>query len=138
MTGIGLAAAGAGAVLGGVYLAFDLAVIPSLVHASVGAAGDPADTMRGINVAIVRPAFLALLFGAPALTAVAAVVSPSPLTIGAAVLQVGGLVVTIAVNVPLNDALAAGGTFERFVGPWLVAHRVRTAAALLGAVAVGV
>ena len=66
--------------------------------------------MRAINVAIVRPAFLALIFGAPALGMAAAVVVPTPATVTAAALQVAGLVVTIAVNVPLNTALeqAAG------------------------------
>ncbi|WP_433798898.1 anthrone oxygenase family protein [Actinomycetospora sp. CA-084318] len=127
-----------GGLLGGVYLAFDLAVLPALRRVPVGAPGpDPGDTMRAINVAIVRPSFLALLFGAPAFAVAAAVLAPSPLSIGSAALQVGGLVVTMAVNVPLNDRLAGGESFDRVVGPWLRAHRIRTAAAVLGAVAVG-
>lgn len=135
MTGVlDVAAPLAGAVLGGVYLAFDLAVLPALRRATVGGPDDPAATMRAINVAIVRPAFLALIFGAPALGVAAAVVVPTPATVTAAALQVAGLVVTIAVNVPLNTALEQGGPWERFVGPWTRAHRVRTAAALLGAV----
>lgn len=131
---LGVAAPLAGAVLGGVYLAFDLAVLPALRRAPVGGPDDPAATMRAINVAIVRPAFLALLLGAPALAVTAAVVGPTPGTVTAAALQVAGLVVTTAVNVPLNTALERGGPWERFVGPWTRAHRVRTAAALLGGV----
>lgn len=138
MTGVATAAAVACGVLGGVYLAFDLAVLPALRRAPVGGPADPGETMRAVNVAIVRPSFLALLFGAPALAVAAAVVAPTPWTVSAAALQVAGLVVTLAVNVPHNDRLAAGGTWERFVGPWTRAHRVRTAAALLGAVVVGV
>ena len=135
MTGVlDVAAPLAGAVLGGVYLAFDLAVLPALRRAPVGGPDDPAATMRAINVAIVRPAFLALLFGAPALAVAAAVVGPMPGTVTAAALQVAGLVVTTAVNVPLNTALEQGGPWERFVGPWTRAHRVRTGAALVGAV----
>ncbi|MCD2190453.1 anthrone oxygenase family protein [Actinomycetospora soli] len=125
----------AGGLLGGVYLAFDLAVLPALRRVPVGGPGpDPGDTMRAINVAIVRPSFLALLFGAPALAVTAAVLGPTPWSVAAAALQVGGLVVTVAVNVPHNDRLAAGGPWSAFVGPWLRAHRVRTAVALLGAV----
>ncbi|MDL5158445.1 anthrone oxygenase family protein [Actinomycetospora termitidis] len=137
MSVLGVVAPVAGGVLAGVYLAFDLAVMPALRRSRVpvGAPDDPAETMRAINVAIVRPSFLALLFGAPVLAVVAAVVEPTPWTVAAAVLQVGGLVVTMAVNVPLNDGLAAGGPWERFVGPWTRAHRVRTAAALLAVLA---
>lgn len=124
----------AGGVLGGLYLAFDLAVLPALRRVPVGAPDDPATTMRAINVAIVRPAFLVLLLGAPALAVAAAVVGPTPATVAAAALQAAGLVVTLAVNVPLNTALEHGGPWEGFVGPWARAHRVRTAAALLGAV----
>jgi uncharacterized membrane protein len=141
------AAPAAAAVLGGVYLAFDLAVLPALRHvrAPVGA-GDhgggsadevAADVMRRINVAIVRPSFLALLFGTPALAVAAAVTEPGPFTVAAAIAQVAGLVVTLAVNVPRNEALArdeSPGAWGRFVGPWTRAHRVRSAAALGGAV----
>ncbi|MCD2195667.1 DUF1772 domain-containing protein [Actinomycetospora endophytica] len=144
MTILMVAAPTAGAALAGVYLAFDLAVLPALrrVRVPVGA-GDrssdevAADVMRRINVAIVRPSFLALLFGAPALAVAAGVTNPGPFTVAAAIAQVAGLVVTLAVNVPRNEALARDedpGAWARFVGPWTRAHRVRSAAALLGAV----
>jgi uncharacterized membrane protein len=148
MTGVlALAAPTAAAVLGGVYLAFDLAVLPALrqVRAPVGAGdhgGASADevaahVMRRINVAIVRPSFLALLFGTPALAVAAAVVEPGRFTVTAAIAQVAGLVVTLAVNVPRNEALArdeSPGAWGRFIGPWTRAHQVRTAATLAGAV----
>ncbi len=136
-----------GAALGGIYFAFDLAVLPALrggrVPAGLGGTtreGDDetaAEVMRRINVAIVRPSFLALLVGAPALAVAAAVVEPDPFTVAAALAQVAGLVVTLAVNVPRNEALArdeSPGAWSRFVGPWTRAHRVRSAAALAGAV----
>ena len=148
MTGVlAVAAPVAGGVLAGVYLAFDLAVLPALRHVRAPvAAGDDdrgradetaADVMRRINVAIVRPSFLALLFGAPALAVAAAVADPGAFTVAAAIAQVAGLVVTLAVNVPLNERLARDegpGAWSRFVGPWTRAHRVRSAAVLLGAV----
>jgi uncharacterized membrane protein len=144
-----------GAALGGVYLAFDLAVLPALqrLRVPVGAtdaADDAADAaaaevMRRINTAIVRPSFLAVLFGAPTLAVAAALVAPGPFTLAAAAAQVTGLVVTLAVNVPRNETLARDaerGAWARFAGPWTRAHRVRSAAAsvgaLLGAVALAV
>ncbi|MEJ2869368.1 anthrone oxygenase family protein [Actinomycetospora sp. OC33-EN08] len=140
MSLLGVVAPVAGGVLAGVYLAFDLAVMPALRRTRVpvggpGPAPDPAATMRAINVAIVRPAFLALLLGVPVLAVTAAVAGPTPWTVTAAALQVAGLVVTMTVNVPLNGRLDAGGPWERFVGPWVRAHRVRTAATLLAVVA---
>jgi uncharacterized membrane protein len=139
---LAVAAPTVGAVLGGVYVAFDVAVLPALhrVRVPVGG-GTPdevaAEVMRRINVAIVRPSFLALLFGAPALAVAAAITDPGPLTLAAAVVQVAGLAVTLAVNVPRNEALARDedpGAWQRFIGPWTRAHRVRSAAALVGAV----
>jgi len=143
---LAVAAPTVGAALGGVYLAFDLAVLPALhrLRAPVGGAGAgqdadalAAEVMRRINVAIVRPSFLAILFGAPVLAVAVAVVEPGPLTVAAAAAQVAGLVVTLGVNVPRNEALARDeepGAWGRFAGPWTRAHRVRSAAASVGAV----
>jgi uncharacterized membrane protein len=77
-----------------------------------------------------------VLFGAPGLAVAAAVTDPGPFTVAAAIVQVAGLVVTLAVNVPRNEALAGDedpGAWQRFVGPWTRAHRARTAATLVGA-----
>ena len=142
---LAVAAPTLGAALGGVYLAFDLAVLPGLhrLRAPVGASGAgqdadalAAEVMRRINVAIVRPSFLAILFGAPVLAVAAAAVEPGPFTVAAGTAQVAGLVVTLAVNVPRNEALARDeepGAWARFAGPWTRAHRVRSAAASVGA-----
>ena len=112
--------------LAGVYLAFVVAVMPAL-H------GLPDDTflrvMNRINVVIVNPAFLTLFLGAPVLAVVRAAVQRDPHTIAAAVAAVSAVVVTLAVNVPLNDALAHGGTRDRFEAPWVRWHYVRTGAA---------
>ena len=145
---LAVAAPIAGAALGGVYLAFDLAVLPALHRlrtpvGSRGAIGDEdagdalaAAVMRRINVAIVRPSFLALLFGAPVLAGAAAIAGPGPFTVAAATAQLAGLGVTLVVNVPRNEALARDeepGAWARFAGPWTRAHRVRSAAASVGA-----
>jgi uncharacterized membrane protein len=112
--------------LAGSYVAFVVAVMPSL-H------GLPDDTfvrvMNRINVVIVNPVFLTLFLGAPALAVVLAAVRRDPLTVAAGVAAVIAVVITFAVNVPLNDALAGGGSREAFEAPWVLWHYARTTAA---------
>ncbi len=112
--------------LAGIYLAFVVAVMPAL-H------GLPDDTFRHvmnrINVVIVGPAFLTLFLGAPVLAVTLAAVRRDPHTIAAAVAAVSAVVVTLAVNVPLNGALAHGATRDRYETPWVRWHYVRTGAA---------
>ena len=57
-----------------------------------------------------------------------AAVQRDPRTIAAAVAAVSAVVVTVAVNVPLNDALAHGGTRDTYETPWVRWHYVRTGA----------
>ena len=112
--------------LAGIYVAFVVAVMPAL-H------GLPDDTflrvMNRINDAIVNPAFLTLFLGAPVLAVILAAVRRDPLTIAAAVAALAALVITIAVHVPLNDALADGGTRDTYETPWVLWHYFRTGAA---------
>ena len=112
--------------LAGIYLAFVFAVMPAL-H------GLPDDTfvrvMNRINVVIVNPAFLTLFLGAPVLAVTVAAVRRDPVAIGAAVAAVSAVVTTVAVNLPLNDALADGGTRDAFERPWVRWHYFRTGAA---------
>jgi uncharacterized membrane protein len=112
--------------LAGSYVAFVVAVMPSL-H------GLPDDTfvrvMNRINVVIVNPVFLTLFLGAPALAVVLAAVRRDPLTVAAGVAAVIAVVITFAVNVPLNDALAGGGSREAFEAPWVLWQYARTTAA---------
>jgi uncharacterized membrane protein len=112
--------------LAGIYVAFVVAVMPAL-H------GLPDDTfvrvMNRISVVIVNPAFLTLFLGAPVVAVIVAAVRRDPLTIGAAVAAVIAVLITIAVNVPLNNALADGGIRDTFETPWVRWHYVRTSAA---------
>jgi uncharacterized membrane protein len=85
--------------------------------------------MNRINVVIVNPAFLTLFLGAPVLAVVLTAARRDPLMIAAAVAAVFAAVVTIAVNVPLNDALADGGTRDTYETPWVLWHYFRTGAA---------
>ncbi|XBB68214.1 anthrone oxygenase family protein [Nocardioides sp. WV_118_6] len=120
--------------LAGVYVAFLVAVMPAL-H------GLPDDVfarvMNRINEVIVNPAFLLLFLGAPLLAGVLLVWERGPLAIAAAVCAVAALGITFAANLPLNDALAAGGSRQAYETPWLVWHSVRTLAATAAFVLVG-
>lgn len=86
-------------------------------------------SMNHINVAIVNPVFMLTFIGAPALAA-AAVATSTPgaraWAIAGLVLALGTVVVTAAANVPLNDALAAGGSRADFETAWVRWNVVRT------------
>jgi uncharacterized membrane protein len=113
--------------LAGVYVAFLVAFMPALHGQSdeVFVA-----VMSRINVVIVNPAFLCLFLGAPLLSGALLWWQRSPLVIAAVVLAVAALVITAGANLPLNDALADGGSRQDFETPWLVWHVLRTAAAV--------
>ena len=117
--------------LAGVYLAFVVAVMPTL-------GGLPDDTfvrvMTRTNEVIVNPAFLLLFLGAPVLAVALAATRRDPLSIVAAVAAVLALVVTVVANVPLNDALARSGSRASFETSWVLWHDVRTASMVLAVV----
>lgn len=78
------------------------------------------DAMQQINIAILGPWFFLTFFGAPVLTVVAAVLhlpatgrAVLPWIVAALVLYGVVLTVTVGVNVPLNNALAANGPPDR-------------------------
>jgi len=132
-----------GGVLAGVYAGFAVGVVPGL---STAPDATLVETMQRINLAIVNPAFLVVFFGAPLLAVGGAVLRPSVLTVVGAVLAVATLAITVAVNVPLNDALAAAPTDTSaqiaharvaFEGAWTTANLVRTVTGLLAVVATG-
>ncbi len=132
----------AGAVLGaatattglmaGLFYAFDVAVLPGL------RAGDDRTyetAMRNINKAIENPLFAATYTGALALPAVAAVLQWRAGNRRAAAWALAGaagygaaLALTSRVNVPLNQALAAGSGRSEVDGRWGAANRGRTLA----------
>lgn len=110
----------------GIYIAFLVAFMPAL-H------GQPdeiyARVMNRLNVVIVNPVFLAFFLGAPLLAMILLGWHRTPLSIAAACLAVAAVVITFAANLPLNDALADGGTVSSFEKPWLIFHVLRTLAA---------
>jgi len=109
--------------LAGVYYGFAVGVVPGLDRLSDAAF---ADAMNRMNEAIVNPAFMATFLGAPALCLVAVfVVRRSGWVIAALMLNVAGLVVTAAANLPLNDALLADNDRAAFEHAWVLWNLVR-------------
>ena len=104
--------------------------------------------MQRMNVAIVNPLFLSTFLGAPLLAGAAIATSHGdalPWVIAGAGMAVATAVITMAGNVPLNDALAAAGPIDgiedlaavrkRFESRWvwLNASRAVTSTASLAA-----
>ncbi|MGJ9421201.1 DUF1772 domain-containing protein [Aeromicrobium sp. CF3.5] len=114
--------------LAGLYVAFAVAVMPALHRL-------PDDvfvaTMRRINEVIVNPAFMLLFLGAPLLAVVLLRWHHGPLGVVSAVAGVAAFVITVAVNVPLNDALAADGLRSPFEARWVAWHAMRTVACIV-------
>lgn len=138
----------------GIFFTFSTGVMPGLRRSDDRTF---VTAMRGINRAVVNPAFLLPIFLSPVALGVAGVValvtaragtagaaSGWLLVAAAAVALVGAVLVTGARNIPLNNALdastapdaAARAAFER---PWNAANTIRTlltlAAFVLGVVA---
>ncbi|MCE0761314.1 DUF1772 domain-containing protein [Pseudonocardia kujensis] len=127
------------ALLGGLFLAFSVAVMPGL-HRRPGP--EAAAAMQAINRAIVNPVFGTLFVGTGLLavaTAVLAALAGAWLVVAGALLAVlGAHGITVAVNIPLNTALdrsaADAEAWERFERPWNLAHTVRTLLTVAAAV----
>lgn len=137
-----LAALGSG-LIAGVFFAFSSFVMPALgrIAPSQGIAA-----MQAINVVVLNPTFLGVFMGTAAaclmLSIKAALTWSEPgaaLLLGGSVLYlVGTFLVTVAFNVPRNDALAAvradsaeGASYwARYLVEWSTWNHVRSAAAL--------
>ncbi len=115
--------------MAGLYFAFAVAVMPA-IHGL----GDAAfvDTMNRISVSIVNLAFLVVFFLAPLLTVAAAAMVRSPAMYAAAALGVMTLAITVALSIPLNNALAAGGSRTNFEYSWVLFNGLRTLTGIAG------
>lgn len=134
------------ALVAGIFFAFSVVVMRALARMT------PADgiaTMQTINVVVLNAWFFAAFFGTAAvslaLVLVAAVQWPEPgsayLLAGSALYLIGGIVVTIARNVPLNKELAAvqpesaaaKEPWARYLSVWTAWNHVRSLASFLAA-----
>lgn len=144
-----LAALGGVGLMGGLFFAFGTTVMSSLERMPPG---QGATAMNLINVRIQNPLFLLIFVGTALIClalAVLAFVRNSPgrwwLLAGAALYLVGVMVLSFAVNIPLNDKLAAldpnsaAGAAEwlNYLAKWNPANNVRAVACLLGVIAFG-
>ena len=140
-----IAALGCGLVAG-VLFAFSSFVMPGLARlpAPRGVAA-----MQSINATAITPAFMLALFGTAVACAALAVWAlfrldedfAAFLLVGAGLYLIGTIWVTMAANVPRNNALAAvepsaaeaERVWTRYVAEWTAWNHLRTAAALAAA-----
>lgn len=128
-------AATAAAATSGIHLAFTSMVLPAL---AVREPGDAVATMRAINRAAVRAPFMSLFFGgAIAAVAAGALSLGHGSTIGAvgAALSLASHVVTVASNVPLNNALERdpSASWQEYSRRWGTSNALRAALSAAGA-----
>ena len=128
----------------GVFYAFSSFVMPALKRLP---APEGTAAMQSINVTAVRPPFMAGFMGTAVLCIAAVVVAATGareagwLVAGALLYLVGTFGVTMAFNVPRNNALEAAAAdapetaevWERYLREWTAWNTVRTLAALAGA-----
>jgi uncharacterized membrane protein len=141
--GLTLAAAVASGLVGGVFFAFSNFVMAALgrLRPSEGAAA-----MQSINITVINPLFMTALFGTGLLCLVLVVWgladldAPSAgwLIAGGAIYVIGEVVVTGALNVPRNNALArvdpeseeGARVWGTYLVEWTRANHLRTVAGL--------
>lgn len=138
-----LVALGCGLVAG-VFFAFSTFVMPALArlqpHQGIAA-------MQSINITAINPLFMTTLFGTAfaclflAISVLFKWHQPDVyLLVGSMFYLIGSVAVTIAFNVPLNDALASvkpdsteGALWAKYLNNWTLWNHVRTIAALVAA-----
>jgi uncharacterized membrane protein len=120
--------------IAGLFFAYANNVMPALRDADDRAF---VDVMQRINVVILNPLFLSTYVGGLLISAAAAVAVWSgddrgslPWVVAGVVLYLAMFAITRAVNIPLNDQLAAAGddahaTRERFEATWVTWNLVR-------------
>lgn len=143
---VGTAALLGSALVGGVFFAFSSFVMKALARRP---SPEGIAAMQSINVVVINPSFLGLFLGTALVSlAVAALMllqghSASNLFLGGAISYfVGTFLVTMMMNVPLNDRLAAvlatdaaaTDLWRHYLHRWTLWNHVRTIAAMLAAI----
>lgn len=137
-----LFAAISSALTAGIFFAFSTFVMQALAQqpAASGIA-----TMQSINITVINPWFLTAFFGPAVACALLAISALGRwqrgfyLLLGSLLYWIGTIGITVAGNIPLNDALAvvspnsAEGAqlWDKYLTDWTLWNHVRTAAALL-------
>ncbi|OUL23834.1 hypothetical protein BV372_29465 [Nostoc sp. T09] len=130
----------------GVFFAFSSFVMNALarLEPKQGAAA-----MQSINITVINPLFMTVLFGTAAACILLVVFSASRwhqpgtvyLLLGSLLYIIGTIGVTIVFNVPLNEALArvepgsidGANLWASYIANWTTWNHIRTAAALAAA-----
>lgn len=129
--------------MAGLYFAFSTFILQAFDRLGPMPA---AQAMNAINVQIVRSLFMPLFLGTTLTSAALAVIgltrpgTPGAVTMlaGGAIYVIGMFVVTMAFNVPLNNALTAASgadvaaAWPHYVQRWLLWNHIRTLASTLG------
>ena len=121
-----LAATVAAGLQAGTYYTWACGVMPGLAEVDDRTF---TSTITQVNVAIVNPVFMLSFLGAPALAAAAVAATTGNArawAIAGVALALGTVAVTAVGNIPLNDALAAGGSRADFETAWVRWNVVRT------------
>jgi uncharacterized membrane protein len=136
------------AVIGGAFFAFSTFVMKALARLP---AAQGIRAMQSINITVINPWFLGLFVGMALACALLALVSLLSWSDPAAKARIAGCVlyavgcfgVTMAFNVPRNDAMAkldpeaaeSAPAWERYVSEWTAWNTVRTVAAVAASAA---
>lgn len=125
--------------LTGLFYTFSMSVIPGL-NALEPAQAEAA--MRSISRKILNPWLYVPFLGAPPVTLVAGLMADGPaatwLFAGAAVNFAGSFLVTMVINVPMNNALDAGRMpWKEYSPRWTAWNTLRAVASTAGLVLVG-
>lgn len=134
-------------IIAGIFYAFSTFIMQALGRIPVP---EGIRAMQTINIVIINPFFLGIFMGTALLLIAVAIAAGmnlghpgAPLVLaGAALYVLGCFVVTMGLNVPLNNALAAAdpasaegaAVWSRYLRDWVLWNHVRTAASLAGAI----
>lgn len=139
-----LAAALGSGLIAGTFCVFSVAIMPAFrrLPANEGIAA-----MQSINIVIINPIFLGVFLGTGLLSLVVAILAFTSLEMprsgfilaGSALYIFGSVLVTMALNVPLNNALAAADpissagndVWQNYLTNWTFWNHVRTIASLV-------
>ena len=120
--------------LAGLYFAFSAFILQAFDRLGPAQA---AAAMNAINARILRSLFMPLFLGTTlaslALAVIGLIGGPTTIVLGGLTYALGMFGVTMAFNVPLNNALVAAPaeTWSRFLAQWLRWNHVRTIASTL-------
>jgi uncharacterized membrane protein len=143
LSAVTFAAAIGSGLVAGIFYAFSSFVMPALARI---APASGFEAMNSINVTVITPSFMLVFIGTALLCLILIAGSffwwggtgGKLVLISSLIYLVGSIGVTMFLNVPLNDALAAvqpgsaeaGPLWTRFLDEWIIWNHVRTLASL--------